>query len=57
MTYRHQQMIRAREERKAQVAERQKEVEALLRSCLTDEEHRIWRVFSDAVARVQPAVA
>jgi hypothetical protein len=57
MKYRHEQMSRARDERKAVWAARVKEVEAALRSSLTDEENRLWQVFSEAVARVQPHVA
>jgi hypothetical protein len=53
MKYRHEQMIRARDERRTRRAERQREVEAALRSCLTDAEARLWHALSEAVARVQ----
>jgi len=55
MTYRHEQMIRAREQRRARRRERQREAEAALMSSLTDEERRLWRVYSEAVARVRPS--
>jgi hypothetical protein len=45
-------MIAAREERNAQRFERQQEVEAMLRSSLTEEERRLWQVLSQAVGRV-----
>ena len=48
-------MIRACEERKAVRAERQKQVESSLWRSLTAEQRQLWRVFSDAVAQVQPA--
>jgi hypothetical protein len=54
MKYRHERMIRAREARLARRTERQMELEAALRSCLTADESRRWQLFSDAVARVQP---
>jgi hypothetical protein len=44
-------MIAAREERNAQRFERQQEVEAMLRSSLTEEERRLWQVLSQAVGR------
>jgi len=52
MRYRHERMIRARDERKAQRLERQQEVEAVLRRSLTEAEGRLWQVLSDAVGRV-----
>jgi hypothetical protein len=55
MKYRHEQMIRACEQRKALRAERQKEVEAALWSSLTAEQRRLWLAFSGAVAHVQPS--
>jgi hypothetical protein len=51
MRYRHERMIRAREERKAQRLERQHEVEAMFRNSLTEEERRLWRVLSEAVGQ------
>jgi hypothetical protein len=55
MKYRHEQMTRAREERRARRAERQQQVEATLWSSFTAEERRLWRLFSDAVADVRPS--
>jgi hypothetical protein len=52
MRYRHERMIRAREERHAQRLEHHRDVEAVLRSSLTEEETRRWQVLSEAVARV-----
>ena len=52
MRYRHEHMIRAREERKRQRLGRQHEVEAKLRSSLTDAERRLWQALSEAVGRV-----
>jgi hypothetical protein len=52
MRYRHERMIRAREERKRQRLGRQQEVEAVLRSSLTVEERRLWRALSEAVGRI-----
>jgi hypothetical protein len=52
MRYRHERMIRAREERKAQRFERQQDVEAVLRSSLTEEERRLWQMLSEAVGQV-----
>jgi hypothetical protein len=52
MRYRHERMIRAREERKAQHFEREQDVEAALRSSLTEEESRLWQVLSEAVGQV-----
>jgi hypothetical protein len=54
MKHRHEQMIRAREQRKARRIEQQKEAEAAFSSSLTAEERRLWHVFSDAVAQVPP---
>jgi hypothetical protein len=51
MRYRHERMIRAREERKTRRLERQREVEAVLRSSLTEEERRLWQLLSDAVGQ------
>ena len=52
MRYRHERMTQAREARKAQRLRAQREVEAVLRSSLTDEERRVWRLLSEAVERV-----
>jgi hypothetical protein len=54
MKYRHEQMIRAREQRKARRADKQRAVEAALWSSLTVDEMRRWLIFSGAVARVRP---
>lgn len=43
MRYRHDRMIRAREERKRRRLERQQEVEAALHGSLTEEERRLWQ--------------
>jgi hypothetical protein len=51
MKYRHERMIRAREERARQRL--QQEVEAALRDCLTEGEARLWQTLSDAVGRVR----
>ena len=51
MRYRHERMIHAREERKTRRLERQREVEAVLRSSLTEEERRLWQLLSDAVGQ------
>jgi hypothetical protein len=51
--YRHEQMIRAREQRTTWRGERQREAEAAFRSSLTAEERRLWLLYSEAVARVQ----
>jgi hypothetical protein len=50
MKYRHEQMIRAREERTRRRL--LQEVEAALRNCLTEAEARRWQMLSRAVARV-----
>ena len=55
MKHRHEQMIRAREQRKAQCAARLREVEAALRSSQTAEERRRWLAFSEAVAEIRLA--
>jgi hypothetical protein len=52
MRYRHERMIRDRDERKRQRLARQREVEAALHGSLTHDERRLWAVFSDAVGRV-----
>ena len=52
MRYRHERMIQAREARRARRLGAQQEVEAVLRSSLTDEERHVWRVLSEAVERV-----
>jgi hypothetical protein len=44
-------MIRAREARHRQRLPRQQEVEALLRSSLSEAELRIWELLSEAVGR------
>jgi hypothetical protein len=54
MKYRHQRMVHAREERNRQRVERQQEVEALLRTSLTEVERRQWHFLSDALGRVDP---
>ena len=51
MKYRHERMIRAREERRRRRL--QQEVEAALREGLTKDEARLWQTLSDAVARVR----
>jgi hypothetical protein len=50
MKYRHERMIRARDERARR--RQQEEVEAVLRDCLTEDEARLWQTLSDAVGRV-----
>jgi hypothetical protein len=50
MKYRHERMIRARDERTRQRL--QEEVEAVLRDSLTEDEARLWQTLSDAVGRV-----
>jgi hypothetical protein len=50
MKYRHERMIRARDERTRHRL--QQEVEAVLRDSLTEDEARLWQILSDAVARV-----
>jgi hypothetical protein len=50
MKYRHERMIRARDERMRQRL--QQEVEAALRDSLTEDEARLWQLLSDAVARI-----
>jgi hypothetical protein len=52
MRYRHERMIRAREERKAQRFAREQDVEAALRSSLTEAERRLWQVLSEAIGQV-----
>jgi len=54
MRYRHEQMIRARDQRIERRAERQKAVEAALWGSLTADERNDWLLFSRAVERVQP---
>jgi hypothetical protein len=50
MKYRHERMVRARDER---IGRRlQQEVEAALRDCLTEDEQRLWHALSDAVGRL-----
>jgi hypothetical protein len=48
MKYRHERMIRARDERTRHRL--QQAVEAVLRGSLTEDEARLWRRLSDAVA-------
>ena len=48
MKYRHERMVRAREERRRH---RLQQVEASLRSSLTEDEARLWQTLSDAVER------
>jgi hypothetical protein len=50
MKYRHERMIRARDERTRRRL--QEEVEAVLRDSLTEDEARLWQTLSDAVGRV-----
>jgi hypothetical protein len=50
MKYRHERMIRAREERTRRRL--RQEVEAAFRDSLTEDEARLWQTLSDAVARV-----
>jgi hypothetical protein len=50
MKYRHERMVRAREERARHRL--QQEVEAALRDSLTEDEARLWQTLSDAVGRV-----
>jgi hypothetical protein len=45
-------MMQARHERRERRLERQHEVEAVLRSSVTEEEMHRWQVLSDAVGRV-----
>jgi hypothetical protein len=49
--YRHERMLRAREERARRRLQR--EVEAALRDSLTEDESRLWQMLSDAVRRVR----
>jgi hypothetical protein len=49
MKYRHEQMMRAREQRRRQL------VETALWNSMTADERRLWRHYSEAVAQVQPA--
>jgi hypothetical protein len=49
MKYRHERMIRARDERRRHGL--QQEVEAMLRGSLTEDEARLWQGLSDAVAQ------
>jgi hypothetical protein len=53
MRYRHEQMIRARQQRNEQRAERHQAVEAALWLSLTAAEQRQWLSFSRAVGRVR----
>jgi hypothetical protein len=50
MKYRHERMVRAREDRARRC--QQQEVEAALRAALTADEARLWQMLSDAVARI-----
>jgi hypothetical protein len=50
MKYRHERMIRAREERTRRRL--QQEVQAALRDSLTEDEARLWQMLSDAIGRV-----
>jgi hypothetical protein len=52
MKYRHERMIRARDERMRR--REQQEVEAALRDTLTEDEARVWNMLSEAVAQVPP---
>ena len=52
MRYRHEQMVREREQRMEQRA-RQQAVEAALWASLTADEQHLWQVFSLAVADVR----
>jgi hypothetical protein len=49
MKYRHERLVRAREERTRQRL--QHEAEAALRDSLSEEEARRWQMLSDAVSR------
>jgi hypothetical protein len=49
MRYRHEQMMRSREQRSWQ------RVATALWDSMTADERRLWRDYSEAVARVQPA--
>jgi hypothetical protein len=49
MKYRHERMIRARDERTRKRLQR--EIEAVLRDSLTEDEARLWQTLSDAVRR------
>jgi hypothetical protein len=53
MRYRHEQMIRAREQRNERRAESQQAVEAALWVSLSAAEQRQWLSFSRAVGRVR----
>jgi hypothetical protein len=55
MKYRHERMIREREERRRRRLEQ--EVEAALRASLTEDEARLWQMLSDAIGRVAPRSA
>jgi hypothetical protein len=50
MKYRHERLIRAREERTRRRL--QQEVEAALRGSLSADEARVWQMLADAVGRV-----
>jgi hypothetical protein len=52
MKYRHERMIRAREQRRT--PEPWRRIEAALWCSLTAEERLLWRSFSDAVGQVRP---
>jgi hypothetical protein len=52
MKYRHERMIRARDERTRRRL--QQEVEAALRESLTEDEARLWQMLSDAVGQIRP---
>jgi hypothetical protein len=52
MKYRHERMIRARDERARRRL--QDGVEAALRDSLTEDEARVWQMLSEAVGRVHP---
>ena len=51
MKYRHERMLRAREERARRRL--QQEVEAALRDSLTQDEARLWQTLSDAVGQIR----
>jgi hypothetical protein len=51
MKYRHERMIRARDERTRRRL--QDDVEAALRDSLTQDEARVWQMLSEAVGRVR----
>jgi hypothetical protein len=51
MKYRHERMVRAREERRRRRL--QQKVEGALRDSPTEDEARLWQLLSDAVGRIR----